>query len=143
MQKICEYLEKAFLAMNILYKKTMDGENICYRLDLPDTSILYRTAELIIDRMFIAEFHACTAKGISPKMRGIILEKINEFHGKFRLIRLSVDQNNDLYACQQMILVGDEAIMCKQIMTKLLVFYDLHKRTAQEILKIIQTKNDE
>lgn len=143
MMKICNYLEKAFALMNISHKKTINEETIFYQLHFPETGLFGGTVNMTIDKMFSAEIQASVAKGISQNIRSQILEIINELNGEFQFIRITMDKNNDICSCQQFILVGNEEIMCKQIVTNLVAFYDLHRRTAQKLLDELETKNKE
>ena len=92
---------------------------------------------MIIDKMFSAELNCFAAKGISSNLRSEVLARINELNQEFQFVKMVMDKNGDVYSCQQFILVGNEEIMCKQIVTNLVAFYDLHKRAAQKILEAL------
>lgn len=133
MLRICQHLEKAFSLMHIMHKRTLENEKISYQLQFPETSIFFGTTNMIIDKMFSAELNCFAAKGISPDLRSEVLARINELNQEFQFVKMVMDKNGDVYSCQQFILVGNEEIMCKQIVTNLVAFYDLHKRAAQKI----------
>ena len=138
MPKICEYLEKAFLSMNISHKRTLEDEKIFYQLTFHETGVLGGKMNVVIDKMFSTEIGAFAAKGISQDIRSNMLEKINEINREFRFIRIVMDKNNDIYSCQQFILFGNEEIMCKQIVTNIVAFYDLHSRAVRKIMETIR-----
>lgn len=87
--------------------------------------------------MFCAEISAFIARGITEDKRSAVLEEMNEVNDGVRLINVCMDRNHDVYSYQQFILAGDEHIMCKQIIMNLVVFYDLHKRAAEKIYRLI------
>lgn len=137
MGKLCIYLEKAFSSMNILYKKVINDNKIFYKVNFPEASIFCGTVNLVIDNVFSAEISAFVARGISQSKRAEILESINEINEGFQFISVAVDKSNDVYSYQQFILAGGEDIMCKQIITNLVAFYDLHRRAAQKIHEVL------
>ena len=137
MNKLGKYLESAFTSMKIAYRKTENPNQLVYKIDFPDSGIFFGTVTLVIDEMFCAEISAFIARGITEDKRSAVLEEMNEVNGGVRLINVCMDRNHDVYSYQQFILAGDEHIMCKQIIMNLVVFYDLHKRAAEKIYRLI------
>ena len=137
MNKLGKYLESAFESMQIFYHKIENPKQLIYKVVFPESGILCGTVTVIIDEMFSAEISAYIARGVSKEKRILILEEINRVNDKSCFINVGMDDKNDVYSYQQFILAGDEHIMCKQIITNLIVFYDMHKRTAEKIYRLI------
>ena len=133
------YLEEAFEAMNICYKVTKSNKQIIYNVNFPEKDSFSETVNLVIDEMFSAEIFSYIARGITETKRHAVLESINQINDRFLFINSGIDENNDVYSCQQFILAGSQKIMCKQIITNIVVFYDLYKRTSQKIQSIINS----
>ncbi len=123
--------------MRIRYQIVSNPKQTIYWLNFPESSVFSPTVTLVIDDFFYVDISASIAQGITDEKRCLVLETINEINDKFQFINLCMDENHDIYSCQQFILAGDERIMCMQIMTNLLVFYDLHRRTAEKIHSIM------
>ena len=137
MKKLGLYLESAFRSMKIFYQKIENPRQLIYKIVFPESGILCGTVTLVVDEMFSAEISAFIARGVAEDRRISVLEEINRVNDKCCFINVGMDDKNDVYSYQQFILAGDEHIMCKQIVTKLIVFYDMHKRTAEKIYRLI------
>ena len=137
MNKLGKYLESAFTSMKIAYRKTENPNQLVYKIDFPDSGIFFGTVTLVIDEMFCAEISAFIARGVAEEKRNFILEEINRVNDKSCFINVGMDDKNDVYSYQQFILAGDEHIMCKQIITNLIVFYDMHMRTAEKMYRLM------
>lgn len=137
MNKLGKYLESAFVRMKMSYRKIENPEQIVYRIDFPESGIFCSTVTLVIDKMFCSEISSYIARGITENKRYCVLEEMNKINDEVRLISVCMDENNDVYSYHQFILAGDEHMMCKQIIMNLVVFYDLHKRTAEKIYRLI------
>ena len=136
-RSFCHNLESAFDSMKIAYKTITQDQQIIYQLTFPVSDPYTSAITMIVDDFFCVELSAFIARGITDDKRKDILEEINFVNDTFRFISLRMDENNDIYSCQQFILAGDEKIMCKQIVTNLLVFFDLHRHTAEKIHAIM------
>ncbi len=137
--KLSCYLEEAFGMMNISYRTIKNKDQMIYTINFPENGSFSETITLIIDEMFSAEICAYIARGITEEKRHDILEEINKVNDRFLFINSGMDDNNDVYSCQQFILAGSQKIMCKQIITNIVVFYDLYKRTSEKIQSIINS----
>lgn len=132
-QVLSEYLNNAFKKMKISYKSITDNGRLIYRLDMPHNEICDTTVTVVIDDLFSAEVYALIAQGITAEFRTPIIEIMNQLNGEFRFLKVQLDQHNDIYSNQTFILVGNENIMCKQIITNLLAFCDIHHRASAKI----------
>ncbi len=139
MEKLSFYLEEGFNAMDICYKKSKNKDRIVYRINFPENDSISETITLVIDEMFSAEICAYIARGITQEKRLSVLEEINKVNDRFLFINSGMDDNNDVYSCQQFILAGSRKIMCKQIIINIVVFYDLYRRTSEKIKSIINS----
>ena len=137
MNKLGAYLESAFKSMQIFYRRIENPRQVIYKVIFPESGILCGTVTIIVDEMFSAEISSFIARGVAEEKRNFILEEINRVNDKSCFINVGMDDKNDVYSYQQFILAGDEHIMCKQIITNLIVFYDMHKRTAEKIYRLI------
>lgn len=127
-KKKCDYatlIEEELAEMPFMFKEKRLEDGMRFEIAMPSDQFLDLRVKMIVGRNGDTKIRCFLAKNVPPENIPALREAINCLNSEYRFICLSIDEDRDICASYDFILVGDKEVAGRQAATSLVLFADI------------------
>lgn len=127
-EKECDYaafVNEELAEMPFMFKGKRLEDGMRFEIAMPSDQFLDLRVKMIVERNGDTKIRCFLAKNVPPENVSALREAINCLNSEYRFICLSIDEDRDICASYDFILVGDKEVVGRQAATSLVLFADI------------------
>lgn len=145
-EKKCDYaalIKEELAEMPFMSKGKRLEDGMRFEIAMPSDQFLDLRVKMIVGRNGDTKIRCFLAKNVLPENVPTLREAINRLNSEYRFICLSIDEDRDICASYDFILVGDKEVAGRQAATSLVLFADIASDCLPELMPLVWKRKEE
>lgn len=145
-EKECDYaafVNEELAEMPFMFKGKRLEDGMRFEIAMPSEQFLDLRVNMIVGRNGDTKIRCFLAKNVLPENVSALREAINRLNSEYRFICLSIDEDRDICASYDFILVGDKEVAGRQAAISLELFADIASDCLPELMPLVWKRKEE